>query len=252
MSFANKVVIVTGGSSGIGAATAVHFAKEGAQVAIVGRNETKLKDVAAQISKVGKTPLVIKADVATNEVRSIVKKTIEKFGKLDVLVNNAGLLRDAAILDENLEQVYDEVMNTNLRSIFILTSLAGPHLIKSKGNIVNISSVAALSTLKAFAPTGKAAYCVSKAALNHFSRISAMELAPKGVRVNMVSPGPVETSILENAGQDSSWDTVKEFTALKILTQPEEVADLILYLASDKAKSITGGNYVIDGGFLVQ
>lgn len=251
MSFTNKVVIVTGGSSGIGASAAIHFAKEGAQVAIVGRNENKLKEVAAQISKVGKTPLIIKADLSTDDVKTVVKKTIEKFGKLDVLVNNAGMARSAAVEDENLMEIYDEVMNTNLRSVVALTNLACPFLIKSKGNIVNISSIAGSSTLRASAPSGLAAYCISKAGLDHFSRITAMELAPKGVRVNIVSPGPVETSILEASGHSSSWDTIKDITALKVLAQPEEIADLILYLASDKARCITGSNYVIDGGCLI-
>ncbi|KOB64404.1 Short-chain dehydrogenase, partial [Operophtera brumata] len=227
MSFANKVVIVTGGSSGIGAATALHFAKEGAQVAIVGRNETRLKSVAAQISEIGKKPLIIKADVSKDdEVKTIVWTTVTKFGKLDVLVNNAGLIKSSAVGDANFMEIYDEVVNTNLRSIFILTNLASPHLIKTKGNIVNISSVAGSSTLKSFAPSGYAAYCVSKAAVNHFSRVSAMELAPKGVRVNAVSPGPVETSIFESAGIDAKWEEIKELAALKLVTQSDEIADL--------------------------
>ncbi|KOB64125.1 3-dehydroecdysone 3alpha-reductase [Operophtera brumata] len=235
MSFANKVVIVTGGSSGIGATTALHFAKEGAQVAIVGRNDSKLKNVAARISKIGKKPLIIKADVSKDdEVKTIIKNTVEKFGKLDILVNNAGLIRSAAVVDENFVEIYDEVVNTNLRSIFVLTNLAIPHLIKTKGS----------STLRSFAPSGYAAYGVSKAGLNHFSRVSAMELAPKGVRVNVVSPGPVETPIFENTGIDANWEEVINLTALKVVTQTDEIADMILYLASDKAKSITGSNYV--------
>ncbi|KOB75350.1 3-dehydroecdysone 3alpha-reductase [Operophtera brumata] len=252
MSYSNKVVIVTGSSSGIGAATALHFAKEGAQVAIVGRNETRLNNVAAQISKIGKKPLIIKADISKDEVKTIVKKTVDHFGKLDVLVNNAAVVKTAAVDDENLLEVYDEVLNTNLRSIFVLTNLATPHLVKTKGNIVNISSVAGRWTLKSFAPSGYLAYAASKAALDHFTRVAAMELAPKGVRINAVIPGPVDTSILESAGIDNNWDEVgKNTTALNIVIQPEEIADLILYLASDKAKSITGSNYVIDGGLLV-
>ncbi|KOB66312.1 3-dehydroecdysone 3alpha-reductase [Operophtera brumata] len=252
MSFANKVVIVTGGSSGIGATTAIHFAKEGAQVAIVGRNETNLKDVAAQISKVGKNPLIIKADVSKDdEVKTIIKNTVDKFGKLDILVNNAGLVRYSDVGDEDFLEKYDVVINTNLRSIVILTNLATPHLIKTKGNIVNISSIAGSTTMKAFLPSGYAAYCTSKAGLDHFSRVAAMELAPKGVRVNIISPGPVETPILVNAGGLTSWDKAKQATALEVFTQTDEIADLILYVASDKAKSITGSNYFIDGGALI-
>lgn len=247
MSFSNKVVIVTGSSSGIGASTAIFFAKEGANVVIVGRNETNLNNIANQIGKIGKKPLVIKADVSKDEdLKLIIKKTIEKYGVLDVLVNNAGMTSMATILDEHLPQTFDKVMNTNLRSAVLLTNFAAPHLIKSKGNIVNISSVAGTSQI-ADMGFGNAAYCTSKAGMDHFSRVAALELAEKGVRVNVVSPGPVETPIIEQTG-NTDWAPIVATTALKLLTQPEEIADMILYLASDKARCITGSTFVIDSG----
>lgn len=252
MSFSKKVVIVTGGSSGIGAATALEFVKEGADVAIIGRNESRLNDVAEKCSKVGKQPLIIKADVSKDEeAKLIVEKTVNTYGKIDVLVNNAGVLNYAEVTDEKLVKVCDTIMNINFRSIVVLTNLAAPYLIKSKGNIVNISSIAGSSVLNDLG-FGYAAYCSSKAALNQFSRSCAMELAEHGVRVNIVSPGPVETSIIATAGFDLDWNVIKDNnTALKILTQPVEVADIVLYLASDKAKSITGSNMLIDAGYSV-
>lgn len=249
MSLKNKVALITGGSSGIGAATAILFAKEGAYVAVVARNEEKLKNVKSEIDKVGAKPLIIIADLSVDiETKAVVSKTIDTFGKLDILVNNAGVIRYASVLNENLLQVYDEVISINLRAVVLLTNLAVPYLIKTRGNIVNISSAAGTIVLADKHLKGFASYCTSKAGMDHFSRYAAIELAEKGVRVNIISPGPVETDILKNAGGSSEWDLMAEKTALKILTKPEEVADLVLYLASDKGRSVTGSNYTIDAG----
>ncbi|KAJ8713157.1 hypothetical protein PYW08_008461 [Mythimna loreyi] len=250
--FANKVVIVTGGSAGIGAATAELFAKEGASVAIVGRNEEKLNEVAKRCEQHGANTLIIKADVSKEEeAKTIVQKTIDKFEKLDILVNNAGIVRFASILQPNLLQNFDEVMNTNLRPVVLITNLAAPHLIKTKGNIINVSSVAA--TL-AKVP-GLMSYSVSKAAMDHFTRFAAMELAPSGVRVNSVNPGPVTTDIMATAGVPAKLmegPTMASMTALGRASEADEVGDIILYLASDKARGVTGSCYVIDNGFLLK
>ncbi|XP_045491157.1 uncharacterized oxidoreductase SAUSA300_2422-like [Colias croceus] len=243
MSFLNKVVLVTGASSGIGAATSILFAKEGAKVAMIGRNEKKLQNVAQQCKT---KPLVIKADISNdNEVRGLIKDTIDTFGKLDVLVNNAGIVRYASILDENLMKCYDEVMRTNLRAHVFTTHLALPYLIKSGGNIINVSSSGG-SSLPAIPCI--LSYLISKAGVDHFTRAAALELAPSGVRVNAVSPGPVRTDVMENSGIQASWDEAKPLTVLNKIAEPEEIAELIMYLASDKAKSITGSNYVCDNG----
>ncbi|CAH0402588.1 unnamed protein product [Chilo suppressalis] len=249
MSFNNKVVVVTGSSSGIGAATAVAFAKEGASVTIVGRNETKLSAVAAQCAADGNEPLVLKADVSKDEdCKRIIQSTIEKFGKIDVLVNNAGIAKFGSLTDGTLMKTYDEVMNTNLRAAVVLTSLATPHLIATKGNIVNISAIGGT-----FAPKPPfLTYCVTKAALNHFTKGAALELAPSGVRVNVISPGPVRTDIIENAGFPTNWDAFAAQTALGRVSEPEEIAELVMFLASDKAKAITGSNYVTDNGMMLK
>ncbi|XP_026740487.1 uncharacterized protein LOC113503127 [Trichoplusia ni] len=248
MSFADKVVLVTGGSSGIGAAAAVLFAKEGAAVAVVGRNRAKLDSVAQRCRELGARTLLITADIANDqEASTIVQKTIDEFGKLDVLVNNAGMTHIASILADDIMKSYDTVIRTNLRATVHITSLAVPHLIKSKGNIVNISS-----TLARLINTTMLSYCISKAGLDHFSRVISQELGAFGVRVNVVSPGPVYTDILENAGLPDLYDEWGTETPLGKTAQPEEVADMILYLASDKAKSVTGANFLIDNGSLVK
>ncbi|XP_026740272.1 uncharacterized protein LOC113502784 [Trichoplusia ni] len=250
MSFKNKVVLITGGSSGIGAATAELFAKEGADIALVGRNEERLKKTTERCEKLGAKVLIIKADVAVDgDLKTIVKKSIDRFNKLDVLVNNAGILTEATIEDKNLMEVFDRTININLRSTVYLTNLAVPYLIKTKGNIVNISSILGVSTL------GKSqylSYCVSKAGMDHFTRSAALHLMPSGVRVNTVSPGATRTDVLSNAGIHISWeDNVKSYNMEKV-SEPEEIGHLILYLASDKARSINGANFYIDHGSLLK
>lgn len=142
---------------------------------------------------------------------------------------------------------FDEVMNTNLRALVHMTSLAAHHLVKTKGNIINVSSVLAQVILATYMP-----YSVSKAGVDHFSRHAALQLAPYGIRVNTINPGPVETPIFNVKGNEYTASSLAQLTALKKPSDPEEIADLILYLASDKAKSVTGGNYYIDNGFTLK
>ncbi|XP_053612599.1 uncharacterized oxidoreductase SERP2049-like [Plodia interpunctella] len=249
MSFKNKVVIVTGASSGIGAATAELFSHRGANVVLVGRNQVKLRNVAEKCARAGIAPLVVAADVGKdNDAERIVKDTIDKYGKLDILINNAGIVVSGSILNGNLVQAYDETMQVNMRAVVKLTSLTAPYLIESKGCIVNISSIEG----KKSNMTNFLSYMVSKAALDHFTRGAALELAPKGVRVNSVSPGPVRTDILENSGMTVKWDDIgKMVTLLNRISEPEETAELILYLASEKAVGITGSDFVTDNGTLI-
>ncbi|CAH2089997.1 unnamed protein product [Euphydryas editha] len=250
MSFANKVVLITGASSGIGAVTAISFAKEGANVVIVGRNEEKLQNVKEKCAISENRLLVVKADVSNEQdAKKIIKETLDKFNKLDVLVNNAGVSGKSCILSDNVLSVYDSIMNTNLRAVVHITNLAAPYLIKTKGNIINISSVAGKMTM--IVGNVNLIYSVSKAALNHFTRVVAAELAPHGVRVNSISPGPVHTDIHDNAvvKLPFSVEDLKKGTRLGRISEAEEITDLILFLASDKARAITGSDYVSDNGF---
>lgn len=188
MNFAGKVVLVTGASSGIGARTAQKFAQLGASLSLTGRKLENLQKVAKECE--GQNAAFVVAGDITNveDTKRIVDETIKKYGKLDVLVNNAGIIETGTIETTSLEQ-YDRVMNTNIRSIYHLTMLAVPHLIKTEGSIVNISSVNGIRSFP-----GVLAYNLSKAAVDQFTRCVALELAPKKVRVNSVNPGRLDTS----------------------------------------------------------
>jgi NAD(P)-dependent dehydrogenase (short-subunit alcohol dehydrogenase family) len=243
-----KVVIVTGATSGIGRATALRFAEAGARVSLIGRSAQMLKTVAQEIKSRGGETLTIRADVTVQPItRRIVAQTVEHFGGLDVLVNAAGHIVNGTI--ENTElAVWDAMMNVNLRAVFNLMQQAVAHLVERRGNIVNVSSV---TGLRAF--PGVLAYCVSKAGLDQLTRCAALELAPKGVRVNAVNPGVVVTEIHRRGGMNE-----KEYAAflehsktthpIGRVGQASEVAELILYLASERAAWITGATYSIDGG----
>lgn len=243
-----KVAIITGATSGIGRATALCFAKAGANIAVVGRKRDVVNEVCETIkeNKVGALPVT--ADI-TNEAdaRRVVAETVSKFGRIDILVNAAGIVSNGTVEDTLLDS-WDKMMNINLRSVFHLMQLALPHLAKKKGNIVNVSSV---TGLRAF--PGVLAYCVSKAGLDQLTRCSALELAPKGIRVNAVNPGVVVTNIHRRGGMNES--DYEAFLEKSKTTHPlgrpgtaEEVAELIMFLASDKASWITGATYSIDGG----
>ncbi|KAG6440780.1 3-oxoacyl-[acyl-carrier-protein] reductase FabG-like [Manduca sexta] len=252
MSFENKVVIVTGAGGGIGAATTKAFAQEGAHIVMVDINEKNLKKVGNEISQYNKNYLLIKGNVSVDEdAKMIINKTIETFKKLDILVNNAGSVKLGNILSGNSVKAFDVMINNNLRSVVLMTSVAAPHLIKTKGNIVNVSSITAAKnpTVSHLMP-----YSVSKIGVEHFTRGAALELGPSGVRVNAVSPGPVKTNII------GIMDAAKLFLAdvnigqspMGKLCKTEEIADLILFVASDKAKSITGSVYICDNGVLLK
>ncbi|CAH1635959.1 unnamed protein product [Spodoptera littoralis] len=253
MDFSDKVFLITGASSGLGAATAIYLSKLSAKLALVGRKETNLRRIALYCEKTkGIKPLAIIADVTEElDAERIINETIEHYGKLDVLVNNAGVIGMGGIKNSSME-TYDKVMNTNMRSVYHLTMLATPHLIQSKGCIVNTSCISSSKP-----STMALAYNISKAALDHFTKCVALELAPDGVRVNSVNPGFVKTNLLKDIGL--SEEQLALFVAnvvgnmpLKKAVEGDEVAALIAFLASDKAKSITGSSYIIDGGSILR
>ena len=244
--FENKVVIVTGASSGIGKATAQMALERGAMIVTVARREAMLKpDVShADASRV----LIVPADLTKEaERKRVVDETLKRFGGIDVLVNAAGIIGNGTIENTTLEQ-WDTMMDINLRSVFRLTQLALPSIIERKGNIVNISSVTGIRSFP-----NVLAYCVSKAGIDQFTHCTAMELGPKGVRVNAVDPGVVVTNLHRTSGMQE--DTYAKFLEhsksthpLGRVGKPEEIAELILFLASERAGWITGASYSIDGG----
>ena len=244
----SRVVMVTGATSGIGRATARRFAADGSQVIACGRDSSALEEVEQEIKSQGGKSLSLPVDVTVeSQLQQAFHTAINQTGRLDVLVNAAGHISNGSIEDTSL-QAWDAMMNVNLRSVFYLMQLAAPHLIKTSGNIVNVSSVTGLRSFP-----GVLAYCVSKAGVDQLTRCAALELAAKGVRVNAVNPGVVITEIHKRGGM--SEEAYENFLERSKTTHPigrvgeaDEIAELIFFLASDKASWITGATYSIDGG----
>ncbi|CAH1646397.1 unnamed protein product [Spodoptera littoralis] len=250
MDFTDKVVLITGASAGIGESTALLFAKLGAKLSLVGRNQANLQAVADECEKQkGLKPLAVVADLGTDEgVEKTAKDTLEHFGRLDVLVNNAAVGARTTIQLANME-TFDHVFNVNIRGVYNLTRLLVPALIESKGNIVNVSSIMATMVT-----TGNLPYSLSKAALDHFSRLIAYELAPKGVRVNVVSPGiTVSTFVQRLTGYSDeeyrAWLKTAEATIpMGTATTGDDCAYMIAHLACDKLSRVVSGAVVpVDG-----
>lgn len=243
-----KIVIITGASSGIGRAAAIKFAENGANVIAVGRKEKELNHLQTEAqAKQGviKTAL---ADIReTTQVDKLITDTAENFGAIDVLVNAAGIISNGSIETTTLED-WDKMFNINLRAVFYMMQKCVPQLEKNSGNIVNVSSV---TGLRAF--PNVLAYCVSKAAVDQLTRCAALELASKTIRVNAVNPGVVVTNLHKRNGMNEQ--NYEAFLEHSKMTHPlgrvgkaSEIAELIYFLASEKASWITGATYEIDGG----
>ncbi|XP_013178545.1 PREDICTED: uncharacterized oxidoreductase TM_0325-like [Papilio xuthus] len=250
--FENKVIIITGGSSGIGAETAKMFAQYKAKLCLVGRNESRLQNVAQHCELIsGNVPLCILVDlIQAGSCEKVITKTVEKFKRIDILVNCAGKLKLGTLHESDID-VFDELMAIHLRVPYYLTQLASPHLIKSKGNIVNIGS----SYLERYKP-GLLPYNVSKNALEKFTRHAAMEMVTEGVRVNIINPGMTRTNLIHNLNIDEgdvnyAYDNLIAELGLKKILEPKEVAKLILLAACDMMPNMTGSSLKIDGAVIV-
>lgn len=243
MNFSGKVVLITGASSGIGADAAIHLAKLGANVSIVGRNKDRLSKVADQITKNGSpNPLAIVADVTTDSKR-IVDETIERFGQLDVLVNNAGIGLIDDINNFNVSE-FDCVFSTNVRSIVILTELCVPHLEKSKGNIINVSS-AATSIINPSLMT----YTMTKGAIDQFTKCLSLNLAAKRIRVNCINPSVIKTPLFDTMGIDEAsleamYESFKDLYPVGRVGDVSDTSAAIAFLADDKSASFLTGVFI--------
>jgi NAD(P)-dependent dehydrogenase (short-subunit alcohol dehydrogenase family) len=248
MSFSQKTVIVTGSTSGIGRATALAFARQHASVVLVGRDKGALAEVSLEVGEAGARAVACEADLTAEDAPArIVDAAIKATGALDVLVNTAGVIATGSV-ETTSDAEWDDMMAINVRAPFRLMREAAPHLTARRGSIVNVSSV---NGLRAFA--GLLAYNVSKAAVDHLTRCAALEMAPLGVRVNAVNPGVTVTNLHKRSGMDDGQyaaflERSKETHPLGRPGQPEEVAALIVFLASDQAEWMTGETIPIDGG----
>jgi NAD(P)-dependent dehydrogenase (short-subunit alcohol dehydrogenase family) len=241
-------VILTGASSGIGRATAVRFGRAGASVLAVGRDVKALDEVAADVQKEGGRGTTLVADVTnTSAASTIVQTALDRFGGLTTLVNAAGIIGSGTI-ETTTDEQWDTMMDINSSAPFRLMRAAVPALIQSKGSIVNVSSVTGLRSFP-----GVLAYCVSKSGVDQLTRCAALELAPKGVRINAVNPGVTVSNLHRRGGM--SEESYKAFLEHSKQThplgrpgEPGEIADLIFFLASPTAGWITGETVAIDGG----
>ena len=248
MRLKGKTAIITGASSGIGKATAKLFALTGAQVSLMSRNRERLERLAEEIAQLGGEAMVAAGDV-TNEsdCTRAVSTTVSHYGKLDILINAAGIIEMGSFQQTSMA-AWHKMIEVNVTSVMRLTQLALPHLQKSRGNVVNVSSV---TGVRAFANVF--AYCVSKAALDQLTRCAALDLAPARVRVNAVNPGVVVTNLHRASGMNEEQyqaflERGKATHPLGRVGESDEIAEAILYLASDEAKWITGVTLSIDGG----
>ncbi|XP_046566617.1 uncharacterized oxidoreductase MexAM1_META1p0182-like isoform X2 [Haliotis rubra] len=252
-SLRGKVTIVTGASSGIGAGIAKYLAKQGCRLSLTGRKQDNLEAVAKETGLGESDIITTVGDIAKPEDRqNLVDRTMAKYGRIDILVNNAGVLQVSPLSDVT-EEHYDSIFNINLKAQVFLTKLAIPHLTETKGNIVNISSTGSCKP-----GAGEGVYSMSKIALDMYTKVLALELGPKGVRVNSVNPGFVPTDIFRRSNLDQMSggyvpdEMTKELTAATPLRRPgspEQIGQVVAFLASDMAAFVTGDILFADGGW---
>jgi NAD(P)-dependent dehydrogenase (short-subunit alcohol dehydrogenase family) len=242
--FAGKTVVVTGGNSGIGLATAKLFHEEGAQVAISGRDQKTLDEA---VKAIGEGTLAVKADVSKlADIDKLYAQVTAKFGKIDALFANAGIAKFAPVGDSG-EQLFDETFDINVKGLYFTLQKALPHLNDNAGIVLNASVVGT----KGYA--GTTVYSATKAAVRSLARTFAAELVDRGIRVNVVSPGPIETPILGRSGmplaaQDAFAADIKTRVPMKRFGTPEEVGHAVLFLAGNEASYITAVDLNVDGG----
>lgn len=253
-SLEGKVALITGGSRGIGKATAINFARAGADVIVTSRKIEDLQEVAAEVEKLGRKSMAVSTHVGRmDQINSLVEKVVAKFGKIDILVNNAGTSIASMAIDVE-EKAWDALMNINLKGAFFL-SQAVARIMKGKGGgtIINVSSINGFSPA---VPT--CTYAISKAALIMTTKALAKEWADFNIRVNAIAPGAVETRLLNAIWYDKNEEEKKQIKdslcsgiPLKRIGEPDEIANVMIFLASSASSYVTGQTIVVDGGALI-
>ena len=249
MKLNGKVALITGGGTGIGEATAKLFADERAHVVITGRRKEVLEGVAKAIVSNGGKVLVVAGSVTDEaHVQSAVEQTVRAFGKLDILVNNAAIGEFGPLLHETTDQAWEEVLATNLTGVFRFTRAVIPHMLGRGGSIVNVSSVAGLVGIPL-----SAAYSSTKGAIQAMTRCLAIDYAKEKIRCNCVCPALVDTPMAADAIADPAMNAqMAAAHPIGRFGTPEDVARMLLYLASDESSWVTGSIFTIDGGFTAQ
>lgn len=258
MRFLQTIALVTGAGSGIGKATAIRLADEGAKVILVGRTKAKLEDVATEINRTKKIPMaeIFPADVTdVEDIQELVDYVDEQFGDLHILINNAGGSKNAKIL-ETSEADWDQIQNVNLKSVFLVSQMLGRVMVKGSErdpapqnrSIVNLASLSGHQG-GGFLPN----YSAAKAGVINFTKSLALELAPYGIRVNSVSPGYIDTSLTgSEVDQQQFLKSIESHTALGRIGKVGEIANVITFVASDEASYMTGSDVIVDGGWSIK
>jgi meso-butanediol dehydrogenase/(S,S)-butanediol dehydrogenase/diacetyl reductase len=251
MKLDGRVAIITGGNSGIGKATAILFAQEGAKVVVAGRNSSRGREVVDEIRKNGGDAVFVRTDVSkTEDVKNLVEKTVSRYGRIDVLFNNAALSPVGTVLTTS-EKEWRAVIDTNINGTFLCTRYVLPHMLKQgAGAIINTGSINSLMAMK-----DEAAYDASKGGVLMLTRATALDFAKDNIRVNCICPGAIETPMLRGILQlapnpkEAEAELVRKHALGRIGT-PEEVARVALFLASDDSSFVTGTAVAVDGGML--
>lgn len=249
--FAKKVAIITGGSSGIGRATAIAFAKEGAKVVVASRRIQESQETVELIRNVGGEAFFVKTDVSQEaDVKTMVEKTIETYGRLDYGFNNAGIDQIPTPLPEQTEETFDQLININLKGVWLAMKYEIPQMLKTGGGaIVNTASIGGLIGFP-----GIPIYIASKHAVLGLTKAAAIEYAKSGIRINAISPGTVITDLFERSlGKDPQMkEQIMAMHPIGRAGTPEEIASAVLWLCSEGAGFTIGQSLTVDGGFTVQ
>lgn len=241
------VSVITGGNRGIGLGCAKSLAQVGSDIAIIARNEKKCLEAIEQLKQYDVKCKYYIADVTSQkEIQQSVDKIIDDFGRIDVLVNNSGIVRNVGAEDMSWNDWYD-VINVNLNGVFIVSQIVGRHMIKQKkGSIVNISSISAYIVNE---PQLQCSYNASKAAVSQLTKSLAFEWVKHNIRVNAIAPGYILTDLLKHGQESNMFDHWMEMTPMKRAGNPEDIGKLSVYLASDASSFTTGSIFIVDGGY---
>ncbi|WP_343532330.1 SDR family oxidoreductase [Pedobacter sp.] len=234
----DKVAVITGGNSGIGYAAAKRLRENGATVIITGRRKEAIEKAATELEVKG----MVADQSRLTDIEDLAEKVGEQFGKVDILLVNAGITKFSSI--EHIEEsLFDEVMNVNFKGAYFTLSRFIP-LLNNEASVIMLSSTSAT-----ISPQSASVYAASKAAINAVVKIAALELAPRKIRVNAVSPGPIATEIMDKIGlNDALEDQLLQSVPMRRMGSTEEVASMVHYLASEEASFLTGANFLVDGG----